>query len=416
MDELIRSQIHDALDVERPPANLRHTVIWAVPMDRPRSWRLPKLTFQWVGGVVAVLLAIALVAGLMYTRGLIRSEVKPGPKPSPAAFQSPEGIAVGPDGSVYFTDFATGDVFRIASDGSLILEAGTGTWRANGPATREELVNPSGVAFDSSGNLYVAEYAGPPVHSGEGFVRRIDSKGNLTTIAGGANQLHPTHDDVPATSFRLNTPLGIAFNASGELYIADQWDNAVRFVDRQGIIHTLDVARLPQADSWQPGYLTFDSAGNLYVSDRYVCRIVRFAPDGTTTVIAGTGVCGFGGDGGPASGAQINDPNGLAFDSLGNLYFADSINHRIRRIDKQGTITTVVGTGLLGFAGDGGPALDATLGLPAGIAIGPNDVLYLSDDVCGCTNPRYIGHIRSVNLSSGVINTIVNSTTPIRTG
>ncbi|HEV2141329.1 MAG TPA: hypothetical protein VGT01_09055 [Candidatus Dormibacteraeota bacterium] len=416
MQELIRSRIHEALETERPPADLRHTVVWAVPMNRPVVRRMPKMSFQWVGGLVAAVLAIAIVAGLMYSHGLIGTPVKPGPKPTPARFESPEGIGVAPDGTVYFADYVTGDVFRIASDGSLMLVAGTGTWRANGLATKEELVHPSGVAFDSAGDLYVTEYAGPPIYSGQGFVRRIDRNGNLTTIAGGANPMHPTQDGVPATSFRLNTPLGIAFNASGDLYIGDQWDSAVRFVDQQGIIHTLDASSLPGADTWQPGYLAFDSAGNLYVSDRKGCRIDRFSSAGKPTVIAGTGTCGLGGDGGPATAAQINDPNGIAFDSLGNLYFADSNNHRIRRIDQRGVITTVVGTGVQGSTGDGGAASGGELAFPFGIAIGPGDLLYISDASCGCDSPTVRGRIRLVNLGTGVINTIVDGTTQIRTG
>ena len=416
MEELIRNRIHDALDVEPAPANLRWSVISAVPMTRPPRWRMPNLSFQWVGGFVATLLAIAVVAALMYSHGLIGTPVKPAPKPSPARFESPEGIGVAPDGSVYFADYVTGDVFRIASDGSLVLVAGTGTWLANGRATKEELLSPTGIAFDSSGNLYVAEAPFGPVHQGEGKVRRIDPAGNLTTFAGNGNALHPTLDGVPATSFRLFTPLGIAFNPAGDLYVGDQYDNAVRFVDQQGIIHTLDASSLPGADTWQPGYLAFDSVGNLYVSERSACRIVRFPITGKPTVIAGTGTCGFGGDGGPASAAQVNDPNGIAFDSQGNLYFADAQNHRIRRIDLRGVITTVVGTGVEGSAGDGGPATEAQLAFPYGIAIAPGDILFISDATCECQNPTVVGRIRAVNLRSGVISSVVTAQSPIRTG
>jgi trimeric autotransporter adhesin len=413
--ELIRSRIHEALETEQPPADLRRTVIWAVPMKRSVVRRMPKMSFQWAGGFVAALLAIAIVAALMYSHGLIGTPVTHAPKPSPARFESPEGIGVAPDGTVYVADYVTGDVFRIASDGSLVLVAGTGTRQASGRATKAELVNPSGVAFDSTGNLYVSEYAAGPVYGGQGMVRRIDPAGNLTTFAGSGDPRHPTPDGVPATSFRLMSPLGIAFDASGNLYIGDQWDFAVRFVDRQGIIHTLDVSGLPGSDSWQPGYLAFDSSGNLYVSDRKSCRIVRFTSAGKPTVIAGTGTCGFGGDGGPASAAQINDPNGIAFDSQGNLYFADSNNHRIRRIDRQGVIKTVVGTGVQGSSGDDGAASGAELAFPFGIAIGPGDLLYISDASCGCDNPTTPGRIRLVNLTSGLIITVANGATPIRT-
>jgi len=177
--------------------------------------------------------------------------------------------------------------------------------------------------------------------------------------------------------------------------------------------------------------MAFDSAGNLYISDRspgatdnptYTenpigggCRIVRVSPDTKMSVIAGTGVCGYSGDGGPAVAAQLDDPGGIAFDSAGNLYFSDSNNHRIRRIDRNGIITTVAGTGVAGYGGDGGPANAAQLEYPFGMGIAPSGLLYFSDASCSCWNPITRGKVRVVNLSTGKITTVMDGHTPVQT-
>jgi hypothetical protein len=187
-------------------------------------------------------------------------------------------------------------------------------------------------------------------------------------------------------------------------------------VDSNRNLSPLDTSTLPLPKLF-PGYLAFDAAENLYIADRapipasslYAagpgggCRIVRYARDGMISVIAGTGVCGFSGDGGPATAAKLDDPNGIAFDSSGNLYFADSNNHRIRRIDRHGTITTVAGTGTAGYGGDGGPGTKAMLESPFGIAMAPGNLLYISD---ASDNS---GRVRVLRLSDGTIRTIVSS-------
>jgi hypothetical protein len=114
-------------------------------------------------------------------------------------------------------------------------------------------------------------------------------------------------------------------------------------------------------------------------------------------VVAGTGTCGFSGDGGPAVTAQLDDPNGIAFDAAGNLYFADSNNQRIRRIDRNGIITSVAGTGIAGFSGDGGPGTKAQLNFPFGIGIAPRDLMYIAEGGSG--------RVRLLRLSDGLITT-----------
>jgi sugar lactone lactonase YvrE len=409
MEELIRNRLHNALDVQPPPANLRHSVIWGVPMDRPRTRRMPAPSFQWVGGFVAALLAVAIVAALMYTNGLRLTQVKPGPAPTVPRLQSPEGIAVGPDGSVYVSDYFGQFVLRVEPDGRVVRIAGGGTG-TTGRASVSHLDHPAGIAVSRDGYIYIADSYGGVFQSGHtwpGGIVRIDPAGQISTFASGAP---------------LQDPLGLALDSIGILYFTD-YNGNVGSMDLNGAISWVDFPHLPGPVA-SPYYMTFDSAGSLLFSDRAPnsagaaggCRIVQMTPQRAFSIVAGTGTCGFSGDGGPATKAELNDPSGVAFDSRGNLFFADAKNHRIRRIDRHGIISTVVGTGTAGFAGDGGQALKAQLTLPFGIAIGPGDRLYIADSACDCENPSPGGRVRVVDLTTGVINTLISEQTAIRSG
>ena len=408
MEELVRSKMHEALEVEQPDVHLRSRVLASIPIDRRpvrRSWTF---SGQWTGGLVAGLLTIAVVAGLVYTglRG-----VGPATSPQPR-LKAPEGIAIAPDGTVYVSDYPGNYVFRVTPNGGLAIVAGIGKYVYDpahngspgssgdgGPATKANLANPSGLTVDQNGNLLVSD-------SGRGVVRRIDAHGVITTVVGGGPANLNGGDGGPAIAAVLQFPLGIAFDTSGALYVGDTGDGKVRRIDPNGTITSLDTSGVPPPN-FAPGYLAVDSADNLYVSDRGRfsalphggggCRIVRVGKGGAVSVVAGTGTCGFSGDGGPATAAQLDDPNGIAFDSAGNLYFSDSNNNRIRRIDRNGIITTVAGTGVAGFSGDGGSATQAQLNTPFGIAIAPGHLLYIADG----GNHR----VRLLDLSDGVITT-----------
>ena len=213
--------------------------------------------------------------------------------------------------------------------------------------------------------------------------------------------------------------MGLAVDASGSLWVSMLYGG----VGLAGV--PIEGSSLPPP-AWVPGYIAFAPDGNLYISDRapgqtrgllYInppgggCRIVRMSPDGKLSVVAGNGVCGFSGDGGPATAAQLNDPNGIAIDAAGNLYFADTNNHRIRRIDRNGTITTVAGTGQQGYAD--GPAGDAQLEFVFGMAMSASGLLYFADATCSCGAPAAPGRVRAFNLSTGVITTVMTGQTPI---
>jgi sugar lactone lactonase YvrE len=298
---------------------------------------------------------------------------------------APEDIAIASDGSIYFSDFGGNRVFELQPNGKLRVVAGTGTRGEEGDgglAVAATLKGPAGLAFDRIGNLLVAD------HDGE-RIRRIDSQGIITTAFGSA--------DAP-----FNYPVGLAFDRAGALYVGVEGDDQLRRIDSNGTVAVVDTSSIP-GPPVKPGYLIFDSAGNLYVAarahlQRTGCQIVRISPAGSMKVIAGTGSCGFNGDGGPAIAAQLNDPNGLAFDSAGNLYFADANNQRIRRIDQNGIVTTVAGTGTSGSTGDNGPGTKAELASPFGIAMAPGDRLYIAEGAGK--------RVRLLNLSTDIITTV----------
>jgi sugar lactone lactonase YvrE len=400
VDELIRDRMHDALDAEPAPAGLRARVIASVPMrDRTQRGQQPP-RFRWVGpfatGFVAALLAVAVIAGLLYSRHALSSPTQGGGShpASPARLISPEGIAVAPDGTVYVSDYDSNRIFRLQPGGGLVSIAGGGVG-LDGKATDAYLWNPSPLAVDSQGNLYVGDNSG-------GSVRRIDRQGVISTVTS------------------IYGPQGLAFDSAGVLYVGT-YLGELRSIDARGVSTSLDLSSLPPP-ALQVGNMAFDSAGNLYFSDRAPttginanpaggCRIIRVSPTQKQgpvegTVIAGTGTCGFSGDGGPAKSAELNDPNGIVFDADGNLYLADAANHRVRRIDKNGIITTVAGTGVSGYGGDGGPATRAQLSYPLGLGITSDGVIYIADPNANPTTTP--ARVRALRISDGTMTTVAS--------
>jgi Bacterial Ig-like domain (group 2)/NHL repeat len=269
-----------------------------------------------------------------------------------------------------------------------------------GPATQASLGVPSAATLDANGNLYIAD-------TGNSRIRKVDTSGVITTFAGSGTPGF-SGDGGPATSASLKAPASVACDSAGNLYIADTANNRVRKVDTTGVISTFagtgtagfggDNGPAAAALLSGPDGLAFDSHGNLYISDKSNSRIRVIDGGGTITTFAGNGTTGFSGDGGNATNASLGLPVGLAFDSAGNLFFADG--DRIREVLTTGIITTVAGSANFGFSGDGGPATSASLSGPTGVAIDHLGNLLIADT----GNSR----IRQVD-SSGTITTIVGN-------
>ena len=302
-----------------------------------------------------------------------------------AELARPYTLLAAPDGSVFIGELDNHRVRRVDPSGVITTVAGTGELGSSGdggPATEAQLRTPVALALDAMGNLYIAEWLGQRV-------RRVDPMGVITTVAG-TGQRGFSGDGGPAAQAQLFAPVGLALDGAGNLYIADRLNARIRRVDLSGVITTIvgtgersfggDGGPATEATMSSPWGLALDGMGNLYIADRFDHRIRRVDPSGTITTVAGTGERGSGGDGGPATEAQLNSPYGVALDPAGNLYIADRSNRRVRRVDPAGTIETVVGSGDWGFSGDGGPATAARLVVATAVAVGHDGSLYVADE------------------------------------
>jgi Secretion system C-terminal sorting domain len=254
-----------------------------------------------------------------------------------------------------------------------------------GLATAAGIQGPSAVARDAAGNLYIAEQYG-------NRIRKVNAAtGIVTTIAGNGTAGYSGNGG-PATNASINDPMGIAVDTLGNVYFSDFNNNCVRKISTSGIItvyagtasvsgYTGDGGQATAAKLISPVGLAYDRAGNLYIADNgNTANCVRkVAASGIITTIAGTGTPGFGGDGGPATAALLHFPEAVTTDKYGNIFIADCNNYRIRKINTSGIITTVAGSSS-SFSGDGGAATLAKLHHPTGIAVDTNGILFISDN------------------------------------
>ncbi len=292
-----------------------------------------------------------------------------------AQLNQPNGIVVDSSGNIYIADGGNHRVRKI-SGGTISTFAGTGTAGYSGDgkaATAAELNNPVGLALDPSGNLYIADAA-------NSVIREVTTNGNITTFAGN-NSLGAgyTGDGGAATNAQLNDPVAVAVDTFSNVYIADANNNVIREVSSGNII-TLVGGAATFGQLHFPDAVVVDQNLNLFIADTVGRRIVEFS-GGNFTVVAGNESYGFSGDGGPAIQASLFDPEGVAVDPSGNLYIADTLNSRVRVVSTNGIINTIAGTGFPGYFGDGGPAIDAWLYFPRRVALDNAGNVYIADSV-----------------------------------
>ncbi|TLS67300.1 HYR domain-containing protein [Mariprofundus erugo] len=308
---------------------------------------------------------------------------------------------------------AVGDITTVAGNGTL------GSSGDGGAATAAQFGVPGNVVVDAAGNLYIADgwykrvrkvdvsgnisslmqgvYANDIAIDGAGNiyvanlynqVQKMDAAGNVTTVAGTGVRGF-SGDGGAAVSAQLNQPSGVAVDGAGNLYIADTGNHCIRKVDASGNISTVagtgvlgysgDGGAAVSAQLAYPNDVEVDGVGNLYIADTANQRIRKVDTSGKISTVAGTSVTGYSGDGGAATLAKIAGVYNIGIDSVGNIYLADSGNNRIRKVDVSGNISTVVGTGVAGFSGDGGPALSAQLNSPKTVYVDSAGNLYIGD-------------------------------------
>ena len=374
-----------------------------------------------------------------------------------ATLYNPYDVAVDAAGNIYIADTGNTRVRMVDTSGTIHTFAGTGNAGHSGdegPATDADLCFPYGIALSQEPNvLYVAD-------TQNHIIRKVDATGIITTVAGQPEragyrtdcEATGTHggkldfpadvfvdaagdiyiverdnhtirfvdlsanwistmagdgtagsgtagDGGPATDARFDTPWGVCLDTSGEVIVGDTQNRRIRHFYPGGTIDSYDMPETPDGPS-QPNGIALDSNGNLYIADMLNDRILKADPSGNFITVAGTGVGGFSGDNGPAINAMLNSPYDVAVDSAGNLYISDSNNHRVRKVDSSGIITTFAGNGTQGYSGDGGPATMAMLDTPYGIDVDTSGILYIAD---------WFNHrIRKVDMF-GTINTVAGT-------
>ena len=290
----------------------------------------------------------------------------------------PLGLAFDSPGNMYIADSANQRVRKI-SGGTITTVAGNGTGGYAGDgaaATSAEMLGPSAVAVDSSGNLYIAD-------TSNHVIREVTTNGNISTFAG-TNTGGYAGDGGAATLAELDFPTGVAVDSSGNVYIADSANNVIREVSG-GNINTIVGGGATAENLNDPETVLVDSSGNLYISEQSGFKISKFnLSTHTFTVLVGNGEIGYSGDNGLAVNAELDEPTGIALDSNGYLYICDTTNSVIRKVSPDGIITTIAGTTIggevtPGYYGDGGPATSALLNFPHSIRVDASGNVYFSD-------------------------------------
>jgi sugar lactone lactonase YvrE len=319
-----------------------------------------------------------------------------GAKASAATLRGPQAVAVDASGNAYVAD-TFNCVIRgyDKSSGNISTVAGNGTCGFNGesgPTASIELNHPMGVAIGADGNLYIAD-------ADNSRIRVVDlTAQTIQTFAGSS---WGAVDGDRLTTAKFAGPVGVAFDSSQNLYVADAYNEAIREINHtSGLVSTIAGTFGVSGDTGDNGpavsatlsgldAIAIDRLNDIFIVDAADCRVREIDTGGTIHKVAGT-TCGYSGDGGDANLAQFNHPRGLAVDPDLNIYVSDNANNRIRMISGlDHTVSTVVGTGADGYAGDNGPGTSATVWGPVGLAIIPHDTLWIAD--AGNNRVRILG-------------------------
>ena len=324
-----------------------------------------------------------------------------------ASLNLPSGVVVDKKGNLYIADRSNDRVRMVNTKGIIQTIAGNGHEGYHGdnmPALKATLDKPFGLALDKDNNLYIAD-------RGNNRIRKVDRSGMISTVAGDGGYYF-IGDNGPAYRASIAGPTDVAVDGKGNIYIADRNNNRIRVVNKLGMIRTLmgtgqqdyngDSELARETNLHLPFGVALDKNGDLLVIDRSHYRIRKLILKGNrVTTVAGNGLKLFGGDGGPAQGANIEFPHGIDVDSKDNVIFADKAHYRIRKITPQGIISTIVGNGIRGNIGDGGPALKASV-FPTRMRLNHKDEIFF------ISPSGFISLVRKVN-TQGIIDEYITT-------
>jgi len=325
-----------------------------------------------------------------------------------AALSGPQGVFVDSAGNIFIADLGNHRIREvIATTGNIQTVAGNGNFGFSGdggPATSAALSGPEAVFVDSSSNIFIADTFNQRIRE------VVAATGNIQTVAGNGTFGY-SGDGGPATNATFFDPSDLSVDNLGNIFIADRGNSRIReVVAATGTIQTVagngtrgfsgDGGLATGASLWVPTGVFVDSSGNIFIADTFNQRIREVvAATGNIQTVAGNGTSGYSGDGGPATNATINVPSDVHADSAGNLFIADTFNNRIRKVDATtGIIQTVAGNGIADFSGDGGLAASAALHFPEGVFVDGAGNIFIADHL----NAR----IREVVASTGNIQTV----------
>ena len=318
-----------------------------------------------------------------------------------ASIDASGGMATDINGNLYFSDINNRVIRKIDEKHKITTIAGLGIWPFEGSLASKSNISPTLLALDSNGNTFFYDQA-------YNVIRKIDSVGKISTIAGNG-QYGYSGDSGLAVKAKISVN-GLAVDNKGNIFFTDGSNNVIRRITRSGIISTIagvgsagyngDTINAKTAKLDYPRSIDIDYSGNIYFTDEGNNRVRKINKDGIITTLIGSATKSFSGDGGKANNATINYPASIKVDKLGNIYFFDKSNFRIRKISTNGIISTVAGNGTQGNSGDGGAAVNAQLGYTIYIALDNNMNLVLLD--------QSYGVIKKIN-SNGIISNFISS-------